>query len=188
MYTATKIAIVIGGVNLLALVFVAYQTMLTRKSVQIARRTTEISDLPKASAVIWTQTFVSQWKSELEQIISDEKTIRMQVQAGDSTFGDKYGLKTPNGIIIKPVYDSLPTWLQIIVMCSAQYYFACKSLASVLSEGKPEFALDLLPEVIDLAKIGVSRITEMQSYIENMVPEWYLKCPASIQDDKFMNR
>lgn len=188
MDTATTIAIVIGVVNLLALAFVAYQTMLTRKSVQMARRTTEISDLPKASAVIWAQTFVSKWKSELEQIISDEKTIRMQVQAGDPTLGDKYGLKTPKGVILKPVYDSLPPWLQIIVISAAEYYYECKSLASALSDEKPDFALRLLPEVINRAKLGVSRITEMLSYIDNMVPEWYLNSPASIQDDKFMDR
>lgn len=161
--------------------------MLTRKSVQITKRITEISDLPRANAVIWVQTFVGKWKSELEQIISDEKTIRTQVQAGDPTLGNKYGLETPKGVILKPIYDSLPAWLQIIVMSAAQYYYDCKSLASTLSDEKPEFVLRLLPEIINRAKIGVYRMTEMLSYIEKMVPEWYLNSPASIQDDKFMD-
>lgn len=114
--------------------------------------------------------------------------LSQQVQAGDPTLGDKYGLKTPKGVILKPVYDSLPTWLQIVVMSAAQYYYECKSLASALSDEKPDFALRLLPEVINRAKLGVSRITEMLSYIEKTVPEWYLNSPASIQDDKFMDR
>lgn len=188
MDTATIIAIIIGALNLLALMFVAYQTRLTRKSLQLVKRTTEISDLPEADAMLWAQTFVNKWKAELEQIISDEKTIRRQVETGDSTLGDKYGLKTPKGIIIKPVYDSLPTWLQIIVMSSAQYYWECKSAASLLSGEKPEFILRLLPDVINRAKTGVARITEMQLYVENIVPEWYLNCPASMQGDRFMDR
>ena len=189
MDIATIIAIVIVGfVNLLALVFVAWQTMLTRKSVQMAQRTTEISDLPKANAVISVQYSLNKWKTELEQIITDEKYIRAQVQAADTTLGEKYGLTTPKGLIIKPVYDFLPPWLQIILMAAAQYHYDCKSLASCLSDEKSDFALRLLPEIISRAKVGVSRITEMLSYIEKMVPEWHLNCPASIQDDQFMDR
>ena len=190
MDTATIIAIVIGFVNLLALAFVAWQTMLTRKSVQMAQHTTEISDLPKANAVINVQVFLNKWKTELDLIITDEKYIRAQVQAADITLGEKYGLTTPKGLIIKPVYDSLPPWLQIICMSAAQYYYDCKASASLLSSDgfNTETKLRLLPDIVDRARANASRIKEMLSYIEKMVPEWYLNCPASIQDDQFMDR
>ena len=188
MDTATIIAIVIGCINVLALAFVAYQTMLTRKSVQLAQRTTEISDLSKINAVIHVRMHLNNWKTELEQIITDEKAIRTQVQAADSTLGAKYGLETPKGLIFKPIYDGLPPWLQTIIVSAAQYYYDCKSLASFLSKEEPDSILRLLPEIISRAEVGVFRIKEMLNYIEKMAPEWYLNCPASIQDDKFMDR
>ena len=190
MDIGTIIAIVVGSVSLLALVFVAWQTMLTRKSVQTAQRTMEISDLPKASAVIRVQYYLNKWKTELEQIITDEKYIRAQVRAADTTLGEKYGLTTPKGLISKPVYDYLPSWLQIICISAAQYYYDCKSHVSLLSadEFNTEAKLRLLSNIVDLARANASRIKKMLSYIEKMIPEWYLNCPASIQDDLFMDR
>jgi hypothetical protein len=190
MDIGTIIAIVVGSVNLLALAFVAWQAMLTRKSVQMAQRTTEISDLPKANAVIHVQYYLNKWKTELEQIITDEKYIRAQVRAADTTLGEKYGLTTPKGLIIKPVYDSLPSWLQIICISAAQYYYDCKAHALLLSadEFNTETKLRHLSNTVDLARANASRIKEMLSYIEKMIPEWYLNCPASIQDDRFMDR
>lgn len=184
------IAIVVGSVSLLTLAFVAWQTRLTHKSVQMAQRTTEISDLPKASAVIEVKNYLNKWKTELDQVITDEKYIKAQVQAADTTLGKKYGLTTPKGLIIKPVYDSLPPWLQIICISAAQCYYDCKGRALLLSSNdfNTEAKLGLLSEIVDLATANASRIKKMLSYIEKMVPEWYLNCPASIQDDRFMDR
>ena len=190
MDIGTIIAIVVGSLNLLALAFVAWQAMLTRKSVQMAQHTKEISDLPKANAVIRVQYYLNKWKTELEQIITDEKYIRAQVWAADTTLGEKYGLTTPKELIAKPVYDYLPPWLQIICISAAQYYYDCKSHASLFSakEFDTEGKLRLLSNVVDLARANASRIKEMLSYIEEMIPEWYLNCPASIGDDQFMDR
>jgi hypothetical protein len=190
MDTGTIIAIVVGCVSLAALGFVAWQTMLTRKSVQMAHRTTEISDLPKADAVIHVQYYLNKWKTELEQIIKDEKYIKAQVLTEDTTLGEKHGLTTPKGLITKPVYEYLPPWLQIICISAAQYYYDCKSHASLLSDDtfNTEAKLRLLSYIVDLARANASRIKGMLSYIEKMIPEWYLNCPASIQDDQFMDR
>lgn len=190
MDIGTIIAIVVGSVSLLTLAFVAWQTRLTHKSVQMAQRTVEISDLPKASAVIEVQYYLNKWKTELEQIITDKNYIRAQVRAADTTLGKRYGLTTPKGLIIKPVYDSLPPWLQIICMSAAQYYYDCKGRALLLSSNDfdTETKVGFLSEIVDLARANVSRIKKMLSYIEKMVPEWYLNCPASIQDDRFMDR
>lgn len=190
MDIGTIIAIVVGSVSLVALGFVAWQTMLTRKSVQMAQRTMEISDLPKANSVILVQHYLNEWKTELEQIITDEKYIRAQVRAADTTLGEKYGLTTPKGLINKPVYDSLPPWLQIICISAAQYYYDCKSRASFLSADgyNTERKLRLLSDIVDLARANTSRIKEMLAYIKKMIPEWYLNCPASIQDNRFMDR
>jgi len=189
MDTATIIAIFIGCINLVALVFVAYQTRLTRRSIQTSERVKQISDLPKVNWVIHLRYYIEKWKADLEQIIADERYIRAQVQKGDSELGKKYGLDTPKGLIIKPTYEGLPDWMQVVLMTAAQYYYNCKGLASYLSSNQePQFTLRLLPDVIDQAKLGVSRMTELLSYIDDMAPQWYLDSPASIAEREFMDR
>lgn len=190
MDIGTKIAIVIGSVNLLALAFVVWQAMLTRKSVQMAQRTREISDLPEAYAVIHMQYYLNKWKTELEQIIKDRKQIQAQILSDDATLGEKYGLTTPKGLITKPLYDNMPLWMQIIWISAAQYYYGCKSNASLLSYDRfdREAKLRLLSRVVDDARAYASRIKEMLSYIENMIPEWFLNCPASVKENQFMDR
>jgi len=189
MDTATIIAIFIGCINLVALVFVAIQIRLTRRSIQTSERVKQISDLPKVNWVIHLRYYIEKWKADLEQIIADERYIRAQVQKGDSKLGKKYGLDTPKGLIIKPTYEGLPDWMQVILMTAAQYYYNCKGLASYLSSNQePQSTLRLLPDVIDQAKIGVSRMTELLSYIDDMAPQWYLDSPASIAEREFMDR
>ena len=189
MDTATIIAIFIGCINLVALVFVAYQTRLTRRSIQTSERVKQISDLPKVNWIIHLRYYIEKWKADLEQIIADERYIRAQVQKGDSKLGKKYGLDTPKGLIIKPTYEGSPDWMQVILMTAAQYYYNCKGLASYLSSNQePQSTLRLLPDVIDQAKLGVSRMTELLSYIDDMAPQWYLDSPASIAEREFMDR
>ena len=190
MDVGTRIAIVVGSVNLLALAFVVWQATLTRKAVQMAQRTREISDLPEAYAVIHVQYSLNKWKSELEQIIKDRKCIKAQILTDDTTLGEKYGLTTPKGLIPKPMYDYLPPWLRIIWISAAQYYYACKSNASLLSYDRfdREAKLRLLSNVVGDARAYASRVKEMLSYIEKMIPEWFLNCPASTKEDQFMDR
>jgi len=189
MDAATIIAIFIGCINLVALVFVVRQTRLTHRLIQTSERVKQISDLPEVDAVIQLRIHIEEWKADLEQIIANERYIRAQVQKGDSELGKKYGLDTPRGLIIKPIYDELPRWMQVVLMTAAQYYYNCKVLASCLSSNQePQSTLRLLPEVIDRAKIGVSQMTESLSYIDDMAPQWYLNSPASIAEREFMDR
>ena len=190
------IAIVVGVLNFFALAFLGWQTLLTRRSVQLAERSIqegqrvrELSDLPKANLVIHAQLQIQKWRTDLQQLVEDEAYIRTQIKANDHALGIKYGIKSPKGLIIKPLYDISPSWLQIIVITAAQYYYDCKALASSLSPTKePELALSLLPDIVDRAKVGIIRMTELLSYIEKMVPEWYLESPASLKDSDFMDR
>ncbi len=197
---ATIVAIVIGFVNFVALAVVAWQTWLTRRSVtlsqqtlQIAQNVSEINDLPESSSIIWVQTFLERWVKELNEIIRDEDQIRNEILSGNRGTGKKYGLDTPKGIVTKPLYDNLPTWLQVIVMAAAQYYYHGKSYAYLLSgnslsEYKPDFILGLSPEIIETCKYTAGEIRKMQDLIRDKVPEWYLNSPARIQDEKFFDR
>ena len=182
-------------INVGALIFVGYQTFLTRQSVKLtekniqeAQRVRELSDLPKASLVIYAQYKIKKFREDLQQLLSDEQLIRNQIEKNDTSLSSKYGLQKPTRLIDKIYYNMSPTWLQVILISAAQYYYHCKSLASFLPpKEKTEFALRFLPEIIDNAKEGVYRMTQLLSYIEKMVPEWYLECPASLNDSDFMD-
>jgi len=183
-------------INVGALIFVGCQTLLTRRSVKLteknikeAQRVRELSDLPKANLVIYAQYKIQKFREDLRQLINNEKLIRAQIKKNDTTLGSKYGLETPAGLIDKWYYNMSPTWLQVILTSAAQYYYDCKAPASHLSsKEETAFALKLLPEIIERAKLGVYRMTELLSYIDKMIPEWYLECPASLNDSDFMDK
>ena len=181
-------------INVGALIFVGCQTLLTRRSVRLteknikeAQRVRELSDLPKASLVIYAQYRIRKFREDLQQIINDENHIRNQIKKNDATLSSKYGLEKPAGLIDKVYYEMSPTWLQVILTSAAQYYYDCKGLASCLppKEGA-KLALKLLPEIIERANVAVHRMRELLSYIENMIPEGYLECPASLDDSDFI--
>ena len=123
----TIIAIAIGVLNLFALAFVGWQVVLTRRSVKLtersiqqAQRVRELSDLPKANLVIDVQLRIQKWRADLQQLIDDEKYIRAQSKANDTTLGTKYGILKPAGLIDKRLYDILPVWLQVLLTTAAQ--------------------------------------------------------------------
>ena len=194
MSTSEAIALGVGIVNALALLFVGWQTLLTRQTVQIAQnnisesqRTREISELPKADLIIQVRIVLERWRSELQDIINDERDLRKRIRSDDKTLGTEYGLESPSGIIRDSLYHHLPPWLQMLLATGAQYYFNCKSAAFYLS-GDGEFRVKefVLRGVLDRANEGATRISEMLSYLENIVPEWYLDSPASLSDTDFM--
>jgi len=188
------IAIVIGGINLLALAFVGWQTFLTRKSLVLmqtsskeAQRARELTQLPNSDCIIHVIIYLDRWRKELDNIVHDEQIIKKRIIAGDKNIGKEYGLSTPKGMIPKAIYDRLPVWLQYILMAAAKYYYDGKSFAHVLSECETKMALSMLRETIDRCKTGIRQIDEMKSYIEYIVPEWYLNSPASVSDSKFFD-
>lgn len=184
-------------INVGALIFVGYQTLLTRRSVKLteknikeAQRVRELSDLPKAHLVLEVRMYLEKWRFHLQTLINDEKYIRTQVKANDVNLGSKYGIESPSGLVDKRFYGFLPSWLQIILITAAQYYYDCKAPAIYLSPDKEgaKLAGSILPSILDRAKIGVAQITELLSYIDKMVPDWYLECPASLKDTDFMDK
>jgi len=188
------ITVIIGVINFFALAFVGWQTFLTRKSLALmqtsskeAQRARELTHLPHSNWIIHVIVHLDLWREELQKIVHDEQIIKSRIVDGDKNIGKEYGLSTPKGIIRKGVYDLLPIWLQYILMSAAQYYYVGKSFAYVLSECETKMALRMLPETIDRCKTGISRIDEMKSYIEYIVPEWYLNSPASVDDSKFFD-
>jgi hypothetical protein len=195
---STEIVVTIAlFVNVGALIFVGWQTLLTRQSVKLAEHNTkeaqrakELFDLPKAHLVISVRMQLEEWRADLQTLINDKQYIITQIKANDTSLGSKYGIESPNGLADKRLYEFLPSWLQIILITAAQYYYDCKAPAIYLSpnEKGTEFPLSILSGILERAEIGVGRITELLSYIDKTIPDWYLECPASIDEKDFMSK
>ena len=188
------LTIVVLFVNVGALVFVGVQTFLTRRALALAektfkesQRTKEISDLPQGNLMLTLKAEINMWRKELQTIIDDEKSIKVQLKKGNKALGSKYGRGSPEGIISKWLYDNSPAWMQVLYACAAQYYFDCKGAAFYLSTDS-RIPTGFVDDLVDKAGIGVQRISEILAYIDERLPDWYLECPASLSESSFFEK
>ena len=199
------LTIVVLCVNIGALVFVGVQTLLTRRALVIAektskesqrmlaltektfkesKRTKEITDLPQGGLILSLKVVIDKWREELQAIVNDEKSIKTRVKKGDKSLGGKYGKEIPEGVVEQWLYDNSPRWMQVIYISAAQYYFHCKGAAfSLLS--MPNVSDNSVDDLVEISKWGVERISEILAYIDERLPEWYLDCPASLSESRF---
>lgn len=194
--TSITVAIIIGIVNLIALLLVAQQTSLTRQSVKLSERNLlesqqvrEFSNLPKAHPIMSVQYHLRNWKQDLQLLIDNEKQVREYIEKSNADiklntqyyFGD-------TKFISKGEYNTLSDWLKTILIAGAQYYYEGMCLTGEVcsSQREKNFRLSLLKDMIERAQIGLKAITEMQKYIDKLVPAWYLESPASLNDSDFL--
>ena len=193
------IAIAVGIVNLLALGFVGCQTYLTRKSVQlseanlrVSQQAIVISNLPRASSIIYVQYHLEGWKKDLELLIDNENKLRERVRSNDADIkiNTQHWFGQPKGLIEKVSYDLLPDWLKETLVIGAQYYCEGMGLVDTVcsSKEKKESRLRLMREMIGSARQGVTHITEMLAFIDRLIPKWYLESPASLNDSDFWDK
>ena len=196
--TSITVAIIIGIVNLIALIFVASQTYLTRQSVKLSERNLlesqqvrEFSNLPKAYPIMSVQHHLRNWKQDLQLLIDSEKQIREYIKKSNADIRlntQYYCGETKTKLISKGEYNTLSDWLRMILIAGAQYYCEGMCLTGEVcsSQRAKEFRLSLLKDMIERAQIGLKAITEMQKYIDKLVPAWYLESPASLNDSDFL--
>jgi len=190
------VAIIVGIVNFIALLIVAWQTYLTRQSVNVSDRNLfesqkarEFSNLPKAYPIISVQNHLRNWKQDLQLLIDGKKQIKKYIDksGADIKLNTQY-YSGDTKFISKGEYNTLPDWLKMILIAGAQYYYEGMCLTGVVcsTQREKQFRLSLLKDMIERAQIGLKAITEMQKYIDNLVPAWYLESPASLNDSDFL--
>ena len=176
------------------LLLAAYQTFLGRKSLNAARasidlatRTRSIEILPKAGWVISVMVTLERWRSNLE---SDVEQIRMaqnhpelhvlkNVAAG--------GLKSPKGLVDKFTYEHAPSWLGVLLVTGAQYYYSVKvAIPQLWDEEKNIPRLQVSKYLLVDLEDYIAQLTSLLGYIRDMIPEVYLKSPASLNDEDFL--
>jgi hypothetical protein len=188
------LTIVVLFVNIGALVFVGVQTFLTRRALTLAektfketQRTKEISDLPQGNLMLTLRAEIDRWKKELQKIVEDERSIKARLKNGDKALGREYGRESPEGIMSSWNYEHSPGWMQVIYASAAQYYFNCKCAAFYLSSD-PQVSEGYVDQLVDTARTGVQRISEILAYVDERLPDWYLECPASMSESRFFKK
>ena len=182
--------------NVVALGFVGYQTYLSRKSLDAAkqviddaRRSRALEILPRANWVIEVHWRLERWRTDLEQVNESlttalkkrDGTILQEVAAG--------GLESPESLVPRFVYEHAPDWLVTILMTGVQYYYDCRAPTISLWDAEKKQPDYGLAEML-LGRCGgcVEALSTLLGYIDDMVPATYLNSPASLGDEKFLDR
>ena len=196
MSFADWVSIVAVSLSIVALGIASYQMYLSRKSVDAARQTLDnerrarvIEILPRARWVIQVQWHLERWRGDLQKV--GESLTTALKKREDSMLQEvaEGGLKSPKGLVPRFVYEHAPDWLATILMTGAQYYYHCRAPTISLwdpEKGQPDYGLAEM--LLQRCEECVKEISTLLGYIDVMVPATYLNSPASIAEEKFLDR
>ena len=190
----TIIAIVVGILNFVALLFVGYQTFTTRKTLNLTNESVErerqvrtLTVLSQAGHYSELQASLQRWKRNMQDMIDNAQEIRLGLVEAPDSVRTQWGLDSPQGLIHRGVYENAPGWVSETLIAAAQYYFTCKStLNSISSDEEPDFNQRALDSGLERAREGIERFDEMLALVEAALPAWYLESPARLGDDRFL--
>ncbi len=189
---ATIAALVLNAV---ALGLVAYQTWLTGKSLRTTNRSLELSIktmqvemLPNANWVIHVRVALESWIADLQKVVEDYKVASKKRDADRIKAIAGGGLNSPRGLVSSFGTKHAPSWLTTIWLAGAQYYYDAKAPQTSLwgaSTDTPSF--DFVPDFILRCEDSLRGLQQLLRLIDDVVPEVYLICPASVNNDKFLD-
>ena len=188
--------IVALALNVAALGFVGYQTNLSRKSLDAAkqtiddaRRSRSLEILPRANWVIEVHWRLERWRSDLQKV---GESLRAALKTKDDAILQEVaagGLESPQGLVSRFTYENAPDWLVTIMMTGVQYYYDCRAPTLYLWNAEKEQPNYGLAEMLlESSGESVEEISTLLGYIDDMVPATYLGSPASLSDEKFLDR
>jgi hypothetical protein len=187
--------------NLITLCIVIYQTQLTRRAVQFAassfedaRRDLYFQQLPKASVVTHVLVTIGRWKAEVEENISLLEQVSRKASLDLLRELARKGSDAPRGLINRAVYDACPGWLQTVYEVGAQYYYDYSCLVRSLwddEKDSPTFSVEIsmgVAAAITRAKESSFGLSKLEKLFHGLLPEVYLRSPASVDERKFFDR
>ncbi len=193
-----EVWIAIGALtlNVVALLFVTYQTYLSRKAlgvanetIESAQRTRALEILPRANWIIEVNYLLNRWRNDLDHVA---ESLTTALKAGDNTVIKQIaadGNRPSKGLVPTILYDDGPDWLIALLMAGVQYYYNTKSPTALFWDRKrnePNHAL--VEPWIERYKDAVDELETLLGYIEDMVPATYLNSPARLNDEAFLER
>ena len=184
--------------NVIVLLIVAYQTYLTRNSLNIAktsidenRKARQIENLPDVNYIIEVKVTIERWRTKCKELA---KSLEKVIKEGGKDVKliheiSKQGEKSPQGLVRKYIYESAPRWSGYILMSAAQHYYNSACLMKLIwdeKEQKPKSSM-LNKDLVQRFKESSYYLTEILNYINDVIPEFYLETPASIKDEYFLS-
>ena len=189
--TLTMIGLVVA---IVALGVVTYQTYLTRKSVtaalssiELSMKTMQIEMLPKAGWAIEVRVKLQMWIDDLKKVTELSKTALAKQDAILMKRVCNAGIRSPQGLVRKYLYEHVPNWLSIILITGAQYYYDAKANQRYLwreEENTPWY--DFIPSFVERCEDSLRGLNELLTFLDNMIPDVYLNSPASLKDRDFL--
>ncbi|MCF7794899.1 hypothetical protein K9M50_00870 [Patescibacteria group bacterium] len=188
---ATIVALV---VNTIALIVVIFQTIFTKRSLNITKQSIDdaktqrqLENLPKFTWIIEVQVQLEHWKKDLQERLE-------LLQKGINEKNNETIQKASNTKITQPkdlslnkfLYDNMPTWLRELWISGAQYYYdAITPLFYVYKDEKPNY--DYSQSWIDeRGKDSLYALSKLLEYLKDMIPPVILNTPASLSDKDFL--
>jgi hypothetical protein len=192
----TMVALIL---NIIMLGIVAYQTWLTRKSldvanqsIQDARTTRQIELLGKHHWVIHVMVELELWQKSIRTTGARILEAATSRNAGDLKSIAAHGIHSPSQLSLRNYdYENMPTWLREIWLSGAQYYYNAICCVGTVWSEKPEpdyyfsYAKKLVEERFAHSDEAISTL---RGYIVNMIPQVILNTPASISDEEFLRK
>lgn len=188
------VSIVVGIINIFALIFVGIQTNLNRKTLKITERTfsesmrsQQIINLRSVYYVWEVRSNLNNWASDFKWLIKEEKNI---INAIRNDSGYKLKVDNYHGsdrLVQRSFYTLLPDWLQVMIMAGAQYYYNCVCLVELVNSDRTvDCRVKLFQAIVERATEGLDAINDMQIDLNKPIPKWYRDFPSSKNDRDFL--
>ena len=181
-------------VTITAVVIAIWQSVLARKSLNLAKKTIDddiktrqLSMLPEMYRVILVQTGIKQWTAKIEEM--KNKTI--------TALKDKNAELIKNVSINSPktvkdvransyIDENTPKALRQILLSGAQYYYDAAAPARHLWRENNQADWSYASAIIERYDDTLSALKKLNDLLIDMVPGVILDTPASINDRDFL--
>jgi hypothetical protein len=183
--------IIVLFLNLIAILFVAYQTYLSRNSLLLTiknlnqdRKKHDVELLPKAHFIFKAQFHLNRWLKSVTDINTElKKAIKIQDADTLKKLAGK-ALKSPKGLVDGFSFEKGPNWLVELLLAGAQYYFLYHAaLNDLWDEVQQTPSWEKAPEIIKTGEEYSFHLKSLLNYIDQAIPESYAEAPAGIYDD-----
>jgi hypothetical protein len=191
-----ELAVAAVVLNIITLLVVIYQTSLTRNSLKIANQAIEIGKeirqlemLPRADFVIRVRHDLEAWNEHLSKAA---KLLEINIKEKNEQLYKEISQIAPNspsGLIDRYMFENAPNWLSEIWITGARYYYS----STVNLYGLWDYELDKpnrrdYQAIIERCQESSFYIQRLLAYVDEIVPDVYLNCPASLSDEKFLTK
>lgn len=188
------ITIIAITINTLALLFVVYQTRLskqalktTRQSVDDARKQRQLEILPKFAWIMEVRGALENWKKDLETIQEKLKNVTAENNKKILKEMLETPVKKPKDLALsRSLYDNMPSWLREIWTSGAQYYYDAIVPVQNLKKTDESLSLNSIESLKSKCAESEKALVVLLSFIRDTVPSVIFNTPASLSNEDFL--